>query len=80
MKVVIVVDKTIASSPFGKKIVMSMSETFYGSNQVKCLIQDNDIPRSIQWMKNDGNNNWVYQEHIFILYPRLERVKDELDD
>ena len=63
------VDKRIESTPIGKSIIKSMSKEFLEDGRVKCLTQNNDIPRSIQWMKKVDKDDWQYAEFIFVFFP-----------
>lgn len=69
MELIVVVDKRIESTPIGKSIIKSMSKEFLEDGRVKCLTQNNDIPRSIQWMKKVDKDDWQYAEFIFALFP-----------
>ena len=69
MKLIVVVDKRIESTPIGKSIIKSMSKEFLEDGRVKCLTQNNDIPLSIQWMKKVDKDDWQYTEFIFVFFP-----------
>ena len=51
LEVVVVIEEGLGSTSFGEQIIESLSkETFAEEGRVKCLIQESEIPDSIQWM------------------------------
>lgn len=72
------IDDRLEAKQLGKEIIATLGqENVATENKVKCIIEELDIPGSVQWMtkkydpedKKLSNNDWRTEQHILVFVP-----------